>query len=78
MFALCGLSDGVFAEACSYQEAIMALQQGNQVRGLALMRMASADGDVRARGYLAAQTSKPRQVQDKPAMPVIRLAQRRD
>ncbi len=42
------------AAACSYREGIMALQQGNQIRGMALLRMASRDGDVRASRYLAA------------------------
>ena len=45
----------VFAEACTYQEAIMALEQGNAVRGMALMRMASQDGDLRASEFLASQ-----------------------
>ena len=39
---------------CSYREGIMALQQGNSIRGLALLRMASRDGDPRANLYLAA------------------------
>lgn len=40
------------ADACTYREAIMALEKGNDVRGLALMRMASRDGDRRADNYL--------------------------
>lgn len=43
------------AEACTYREAIMALERGNVDRGLALMRMASRDGDRRAENYLLAQ-----------------------
>lgn len=41
------------AEACTYREAIMALERGNTVRGLALMRMANRDGDEQASRYLA-------------------------
>jgi hypothetical protein len=41
------------AESCTYRGAIMALEQGNTVRGLALMRMANRDGDERANRYLA-------------------------
>jgi hypothetical protein len=43
----------VFAEACTYNEAIIALKQGNQIRGTVLLRMAAKDGDVRAQAYLA-------------------------
>jgi len=50
---LFGLSAQASAASCSYREAIMALQQGNQVRGMALLRMASRDGDLRASRYLA-------------------------
>ncbi len=50
---LFGLSGQAFAASCAYRDAIMALQQGNQVRGLALLRMASRDGDLRASRYLA-------------------------
>lgn len=42
----------VHADACTYREAIMALEKGNAVRGMALMRMASRDGDRRAESYL--------------------------
>jgi len=38
--------------ACTYSEAMMALHQGNDVRGVALMRMAANDGDARAARYL--------------------------
>ncbi len=40
------------AGACTYREAIMALERGNAVRGMTLMRMASRDGDPRAAAYL--------------------------
>ena len=45
----------VSAEACSYREAMMALEQGNMIRGMALMRMASRDGDLRATNFLREQ-----------------------
>lgn len=45
-------SGAVLAEACTYREALMALEQGNAVRGMALMRMAGLDGDHRADVYL--------------------------
>ncbi len=51
---LVGFSSPLLAGACSYREGIMALQQGNAIRGLALLRMASRDGDPRASLYLAA------------------------
>ncbi|WP_455210997.1 hypothetical protein [Kaarinaea lacus] len=38
----------VNAETCSYNEALMAFQQGNTVRGQALLTMAAKDGDQRA------------------------------
>jgi len=52
------LSTGVFcanayAEACSYNEAILALKSGNETRGMALLNMAARDGDQRAVKYLA-------------------------
>lgn len=48
-------SNNALAEACTYREAIMALERGNVDRGLALMRMASRDGDRRAVSYLLEQ-----------------------
>ncbi len=45
----------VYAGSCAYGEAMMALENGNTVRGLALMRMASRDGDRRAENYLREQ-----------------------
>ena len=44
----------VHAEACTYNEALMAFQQGNTVRGQALLRMAAKDGDQRAVAMFAA------------------------
>jgi hypothetical protein len=44
----------VYAEACTYNEALMAFQQGNAVRGQALMTMAAKDGDQRAVALFAA------------------------
>ncbi len=63
LLLLSALGTPVLAGACSYSEAIMALQQGNQVRGMALLRMASRDGDPRASRYLASL----RATDDKPA-----------
>jgi len=58
---LAAFAGSVQAEACTYREAIMALEQGNTVRGLALLRMASRDGDPRAKRQLAGlQTQEPR------------------
>lgn len=47
-----------YAGACTYDEAILALKQGNAVRGMALLAMASRDGDQRATTYLALGNSK--------------------
>ncbi len=54
MGGLPGISE-VYAGSCAYREAMMALEKGNEVRGLALMRMASRDGDSRAERYLQEQ-----------------------
>jgi len=43
----------LFAEACTYNEAKLALEKGNQTRGLSLMKMAAKDGDKRAVQYIA-------------------------
>lgn len=48
LFCLLAFSGAVYAEACTYSEAILALQHGNQVRAQALLRMAARDGDQRA------------------------------
>lgn len=55
LVVLCGMASQAFAEACTYREAIMALEQGNVDRGMALMRMASRDGDQRAANFLQEQ-----------------------
>jgi len=47
--------NAVYADSCAYREAMMALEKGNAVRGLALMRMAGRDGDRRAERYLREQ-----------------------
>ncbi len=59
----------VYADSCAYREAMMALDKGNAVRGLALMRMASRDGDRRAERYL-------REPDDDAGLPVFVKAQR--
>jgi hypothetical protein len=51
----------VHAEACTYNEALMAFQRGNTVRGQALLTMAAKDGDRRA---VALFTSLQRAVRD--------------
>lgn len=48
------LATAVYAEACTYNEALMAFQQGNAARGQALMSMAAKDGDERAVALFAA------------------------
>lgn len=54
LLLLAGFSSSVYsAGACTYREAIMALERGNAVRGMALMRMAHRDGDERASQFLA-------------------------
>ncbi|NOX76747.1 MAG: hypothetical protein GXP17_09100 [Gammaproteobacteria bacterium] len=47
------------AGACTYGEALMALERNNTVRAMALMRMASADGDARATAFLARRDQVP-------------------
>ncbi|NOX75716.1 MAG: hypothetical protein GXP17_03685 [Gammaproteobacteria bacterium] len=47
------------AGACTYGEALMALEQNNTLRAMALMRMASADGDMRATAFLAGREQAP-------------------
>lgn len=39
--------------ACTYSEAVMAFNNGNLIRGQALMKMAARDGDLRAVRFLA-------------------------
>ena len=45
-------SSAVYAAACTYNEAVMAYNNGNLVRGQALMKMAARDGDQRAVRFL--------------------------
>jgi hypothetical protein len=47
-------ASAVNAEACTYNEALMAFQQGNTVRGQALLSMAAKDGDQRAAALFSA------------------------
>lgn len=47
------VSNPLQAAACTYHEAVIALGQGNNVRGMVLMRMARRDGDERASRFLA-------------------------
>ena len=47
------LSSNVHA-ACTYNEAVIAFNSGNQIRGHALMKMAARDGDQRAVHFLNA------------------------
>lgn len=53
IFMLFFVSTQVHAEACSYDEAILALQRGNTVRAHALLKMAASDGDKRAQRLVA-------------------------
>ena len=55
LFLVATFGANAYAAACTYDEAILALQQGNAVRGLALIRMAAQDGDQRATDYLASR-----------------------
>jgi len=48
------VSTQVHAEACSYDEAILALQHGNALRAHALLQMAARDGDKRAQRMVSA------------------------
>jgi hypothetical protein len=52
VFGTALLSANVHA-ACTYDEAMMAFNNGNQIRGQALMRMAASDGDERAVHFLS-------------------------
>jgi len=67
------LSFNCFAEACTYNEAIAALQHNNQHRGLNLMRMAAKDGDERAILYLNTMNTK-----NKIALNQVHLAVQQD
>ena len=50
---LVALQPGNGFAACTYNEAIMAMDRGNSVRAMALMNMAAKDGDQRAELMLA-------------------------
>ena len=47
--------------ACTYSEAVMAFNNGNLVRGQALMKMAARDGDQRAVRFLASSDANVHQ-----------------
>lgn len=51
----------VNAQACTYNEALLAFQQGNLVRGFALLTMAAKDGDRRAAALFSALQSDIKQ-----------------
>ena len=51
-------SSAVFAEACTYSEARIALKNGNEFRANTLMKMAAKDGDLRAIAYLEQHMKK--------------------
>ena len=51
--------------ACTYGEAVMAFNNGNLVRGQALMKMAARDGDPRAVRFLAKNDSDKNQQRGK-------------
>lgn len=50
LLALAGIAQA--GQACTWSEALLALERGNQVRGMALMKMAARDGDTRAVAWL--------------------------
>lgn len=53
------VSAQVHAEACTYDEAMLALERGNAVRAQALLKMAARDGDARAQRMLASLQLPP-------------------
>lgn len=64
----------VNAEACTYNEALMAFQQGNTVRGQALLTMAVKDGDQRAVALFSALQEAVRDGGGYDAADVIQMA----
>lgn len=64
----------VNAEACTYNEALMAFQQGNTVRGQALLTMAAKDGDQRAVTLFSALREAVEDGIDYDAADVIQMA----
>lgn len=69
------VSTVVNAEACTYNEALMAFQQGNAVRGQALLSMAAKDGDQRAVALFSALRAAVREGGDYNAADVIHMAE---
>ena len=73
------VSGSALAGACTYREAVMALEQGNTTRGMALMRMANRDGDKRASDFLVKKSLAMKSYQfqtvaiDLPQRPLISL-----
>lgn len=57
--------------ACTYSEAVMAFNNGNLVRGQALMKMAARDGDQRAVSFLAASDANRHHNQGKVASELL-------
>ena len=78
LFMVLAIGNPAWSESCSYREGIMALQQGNTVRGMALLRMASRDGDVRASRHLAALNGHDAQPRPKPSLQLLAANQPRD
>lgn len=74
LFLLVGASS-VLAGACAYSGALMAMERGNAVRGMALMRMASRDGDPRAAQYLAARVRDHDSIGESVVALPVRLAE---
>ncbi|KPJ92553.1 MAG: hypothetical protein AMJ53_09145 [Gammaproteobacteria bacterium SG8_11] len=74
---ICGAFNAslVNAEACTYNEALMAFQQGNIVRGQALITMAAKDGDQRAIALFAALQETLRDTGSYSGNEVIQLAE---
>jgi hypothetical protein len=64
----------VNAEACTYNEALMAFQKGNTVRGQALLTMAVKDGDQRAVALFSALQEAVRDGRDYDVADVIQMA----
>lgn len=76
LFIVAGLSPHMAysGQACTYNEALLALQQGNTIRGQALMKMAASDGDQRAVKFLASfETLAEKQGIEK--LPLVSTAQ---
>jgi len=61
-------TNALFAEACTYNEAKLALERGNQIRGLSLMEIAAKDGDKRAAQYIARLNRQNNHISDQIVM----------